>query len=313
MHELNSTEILVMQSIFEGNNRLKDISENADKSIAQVSVTVKKLCEKGFLVKEKRGLSKIISFSSHDFAHNFKELLVRSFPVEECLSYSKMTILSFFLGPRVRISITDLKAKTDLSITTIRNALHNAIKFGVVRKIPYGYKLSNRMVLLKNFLNGYSEFISNKNIKSYATNGIIHWRVGFEFIYSLPKGVRESIGNPTSITAYTYDGIKIRSNRDYYHYSPTMKILKKEDFIIDHIILNHYGKGIFHKQNLIYSLIYLKRFYDEIDENYFIRLSRISGLSSIAKEFLSYFNEDYIGKKYLPSKKEFYEKYKLYR
>lgn len=306
MHELNITEIKILDSIFDGAITPGDISARIGKSLPTISRSISKLEQKGFVEIERKGISHFIRFSSNEFVNYYKELIIKEFPLVECLSGWRMTFLALFTGKINRLSKSDLHLKTGMSPHTIRKYITTAKRYGVLKEVPYGFRISKRMDILRDFLISYAQHISGKMVHSISNEVLVHWKFGFEFIYSVPSGYSSPIGFTTGVTAFSNDNVIIRSQRAYYHYVPFKTKPRKEDYIIDNLLINKAGR-----QSIMYSLFYYKKYSHEINSKHLAQLSKISGLASLGRDLHHYLheNKDYQD---FPEREVFNEKYQMY-
>ena len=308
MHELNKTEIEVLRAVYEGRINTRGISKTIGRSSTRVSVIVEGLRKKGFLQKERNGVGYLISFSPNKFVDHFKRVLAENRPSIECLTDSKMTLLGMFLGRAQWLQKRDITSRTMLSQSTIRDFLATEVRCGVLRREGRCYRLSKSMGILKDFLEEYSNFISWTLLKELAQDTIVQWRLGFEFIFSVPKSIEPGIGQATGITAFGRNGVDFITSRDYFHFLPSKMKMGHEEFILDNILM-----GTEDTRNILNSAIYLKRNFEKVDMERFLRVSETYGIRKKCEELVAFITAKKTNVQGFPSYKEFIEKYQIYR
>jgi len=307
MHRLNATEIAVLREVHSGRDRLGGIARAIGRSPAQTSHAVSGLVAKGFLEKERRGLARRLAFSGRPFVSPFREMLQSGYPLEQWLAGSRMPILSLLAGKGEHLRAADIQRKTGFSAATVRNFLPAAIRRALVKKTPEGYRLSRSAVALSGFLDRYTEHVSGMDLRSISASAVMRWRLGFEFIFTMPAGEVPGTGFPTGVTAFTNVGVVIRSDLDFYHYTP----FRYKDGIEDHIldcILPSSGSV----RALTYSLIVLKKYRHRVSVERFGSLARVYGMTALANNLLRFVDTDTGTFPGFPRREEFMEKYRMY-
>jgi hypothetical protein len=305
MHTLNSSDIRVAMAVFDGKDRLRDIARAVGLSVPRTSVILTGLAEKGLVEKRRRGMSGTVALSGSRPAHLFRELLERRLPAVECLADSKLTLVSVLAGNGGGLAANDLAAFTGLSRGTVRNFLATGMRYGVLKHVDGAYAISSRMGLLSAFVKSYEEDIAGRVIGSISRNSLIHRMFGFETVFSLPPGENAADAVPTAATAFMDDGVPTRGNRRYYHHVPSGRTLRREDYIMDNVLLEPGNI-----QNLTVSLIYLKKHRKRVDADYLRLLARVYGVPSLGDKMLQYADgRDIEG---FPRRAEFVQKFRMY-
>lgn len=305
MHALNSSDIRALEAIFDGGDRLGDIAAALGLSLQRTSVILSGLVRRGLIDKRRRGMSETIVFSGSRSAHLLRDLLDRDFPILECLADSRLTQLSVLAGNGGSLVVRDIAAFTELSGSTVQDAMRAGIRRGVLKRTGSGYAISSRMATLGAFLRSYEEDIAVKIVGAISEKALIHRMFGFEILFSLPPGENASGAAPTATTAFSKDGVPTRSSRSYYHHVPSGRILRREDFLLDNALMEQGNV-----QNLIISLIYLKMRRRKVDEEYLRFLSRVYGIPSLGDGMLRYIGGEEV--EGFPKQAEFAPKYMMY-
>jgi hypothetical protein len=305
MYTLNSTDIRVLAAVFEGKERLGDIAAAVRLSVPRASVVLTGLAGKGLVEKRRRGMSGTVTLSSSRPARLLKEMLQRRLPAEECITDSKLTLISVLAGNGGGLAANDMAAFTGLSRGTVRNFLAAGMRYGVLKHAGHAYSISSRMGLLASFVKSYEEEVAGRTIGSISKNGQIHRMFGFETVFSLPPGEGAAGAVPTAVTAFMDDGVPTRANRRYYHHSPSGRKLRREDFLMDSVLLEPGSM-----QNMTISLIYLKKHRKRMDPEYLRLLARVYGASKLGEEMLQYIDgKDIEG---FPGRTELERKFMMY-
>jgi hypothetical protein len=307
MHALNATDIRVLRAVFDGRDRLPAVAAAAGLSLPRASVVLSGLAAKGLLEKTRRGMSWTVGFSDSRSAHLFRELLGSGFRAEEVMSDSKLTLLSVLAGNGGSLDQKDLLAFSGLSGGSVRAFIRAGIRYGVLWRDADGYAISTSARTLRAFLRSYEEDIAGRVAGAVSKNALVHRTFGFEVIFSLPEGESGGRAAPTAVTAFSADGVPTFGSRDYYHHAPSGRALRREDYIMDYIML---GPGSV--QHLTISMIYLKLHRRRIDGRRLGLLSRVYGMPSLAGDMLRFVDDKALDIKGFPKRAEFDEKYWMY-
>lgn len=305
MHLLNRSDIRALEAIYGGGDRLADIAGALDLSLQRTSVILSGLARKGLVEKRRRGMSETIGFAGSRSAHLFRELLHRGFPAGECLADSKVTVLSVLGGNGGSLEAQEVAAFTGLAGSTVRDCLRAGLGRGVVRRTGSAYAISSRMGTLSAFLKSYEEDIAGRVVGAISETAIVHRMFGFDIVFSLPAGENAGGSAPTATTAFFGDGVQTRGNRDYYHHVTSGRRLRREDFVMDNLLLEPGNI-----QNLMISLIYLKLHRRKIHAEYLGLLARVYGVTSMGDMMLRYIGGEEI--EGFPKQAEFARKYGMY-
>jgi hypothetical protein len=118
--------------------------------------------------------------------------------------------------------------------------------------------------LLKEFLEEYQNYFTDRLISSVSSKAVTLWRKGFEFLIRVPKTVevfQEGFAKTATSRLPDY-GIQLISDFDVYYYSRTTKGIGLEDVIL-HTLLVEKGNVRY----TTYSLLLLKRELKNIDRD----------------------------------------------
>jgi len=307
MYRLNATELALLREVQGGRDRLEDIARAIGRSPSTASEVASGLVGKGFLEREKRGMARRLAFSGNAFVSPFRDMLSRRLPLQEWLIDSGLPILSVLSGTGDDLRAADIALRTGLSPATVRNYLPTAMRRGVVKKTQNGYRLSAGMNVLLDFLDRYAEFASGRALRSFSANAVLRRRIGFEFIFTVPADGVLKGGFPTGVTAFTKRGVLIRSNLDYYHYTPFRYKAGLEDYILDCAVAERMSVN-----NLTYSLIFLKKRRRKVSAERLRAVGRVLGAAELAGNMLRFVDDGASGLPGFPRREEFDEKYFMY-
>ena len=307
MHALNTTDIRVLRTVFDGRDRLPAVAAAAGLSLPRASVVLSGLAAKGLLDKTRRGMSWTVGFSDSRSAHLLRELFGRGFRAEEVLADSKLALLSVLAGNGGSVGPKDLAAFTGLSGGSVRSFVRSGLRYGVLRRNDDGYSISRSAVTLLSFLRSYEGDVAGRVAGAISKNAVVHRTFGFEVLFSVPGGESAGGASPTAVTAFGADGVETIGLRDYYHFSPAGRKLRREDYILDYIMLDQGNV-----QHLTISMIYLKLHRRRIDGRRLGLLSRVYGMPSLAGDMLRFVDEKALEIKGFPKRAEFDEKFWMY-
>jgi len=307
MYRLNATELSVLREVQGGRERLEDIARAIGRSHSTASEAASGLVDKGFLEREKRGMGRRLIFSANPFVSPLRDMLQRRLPLQEWLIDSGLPILSVLSGTGDGLRAADIVLRTGLSPATVRNYLPAAKRRGVVKKTQNGYRLSAGMSVLLDFLDRYAEFVAGRVLRSFSAKAVLRRRAGFEFIFTVPAGEVPKAGFPTGVTAFTRRGVLIRSNLDYYHYTPFRYKEGLEDYILDCAVAEKMSVN-----NLTYSLIFLKNHRRSVSAERLRAVGRAWGAAELAGDMLRFVDDGASGLPGFPRRDEFEEKYFMY-
>jgi len=307
MYRLNATELAVLREVQGGRDRLEDIARAIGRSISTASEAASALVAKGFLERERRGMARRLAFSASPFVSPFRGMLQRRLPLQEWLIDSGLPILSVLSGTGDGLRAADIALRMGLSPATVRNFLPRAMRRGVVRKDPDGYRLSASQTVLLDFLDRYAEFVSGRVLKSLSAGAVLRRRTGFEFIFTVPAGEVPESGFPTSLTAFAERGVAFMSDLDFYHYTPFRYTHGPEDYILDCAVEDRWSVNM-----LTYSLIFLKKHRRNVSAERLRAVGRVWGAAKLSGDMLRFVDDGATGLPGFPRREEFDEKYFMY-
>jgi DNA-binding MarR family transcriptional regulator len=273
-------EIKIAREIASDNHGLAVIRE--DLSIKQnlMSHYLKLLQDKGLIRTEQTILNeerntknsrKSIFFRETKHATLLKQLLTK---------YSHIKWETILTGLRIDTLFQILTNPSDISQVASPATLWRYTKqfmaLGIVTTNDELYQINERFSLLKEFLEEYQNYFTDRLISSVSSKAVILWRKGFEFLIRVPKTVevfQEGFAK-TATSRLPDHGIQLVSDFDVYYYSRTTKGIDLEDVIL-HTLLVEKGNVRY----TTYSLLLLKRELKNIDRDYLLKKAVMYDLS----------------------------------
>jgi len=234
---------------------------------------------------------------------NLKQLFSMNLQLEKIFTRSGLAFLLTLTIPgmsksgeeKTGIGLTrdDIHKLSGLSYRTIDRVKKLLISAAVIFERNGQYRISRAMNELRNFLDNYAKYhagviIRNlSSIMNISQNSIVQKFVAGGEIILASNEELESTGECsiayTSITAMSRDNIQFLSNQNFYHYSIGNRTLKKEDYIIDTLLVGSDGA-----RNMAYAMLYLQHISNYLDRNYLIEMGTLFGIGEIMKAMLRY-------------------------
>ena len=307
MITLNSKDWIVLDAVARGSTDLRMIAESIDRSLNRTSVIVSRLCEIGLLKRRREGLSFRIELADVGLSGHLKRLMLAGLPLGSYLSDSKLIVLATIAGADWGLNAPDIAWITGLSNSTVSQAIHDALRFGILRKEGRRYRLGGRIDALRDFLLEYARF-SNERVASNLKKGsAVAWYLGPDFIIETNGEISGGLAQPTGTTAFSIGDLQTVGERYYYHIVGRKRKLRPEDHAIDNLLLERGNVSL-----LTYSLIYLKHKGKKVDWKHVERLCRIYGLGNLGSQMAKYLREGRGIMTGFPNDDEFRDKLSLY-
>jgi hypothetical protein len=307
MFELNEAEIEALTAIKQGATHHDQVAKEIKVSRSHANHIIMSLCEKGFLEKTRRGLTYEIRFTNNLFVENFKRLIDAHLPLSKLLGGNKVMVLALFTGTLNRLSVSDLVLLTGLSKVTIWRYLTAWMDHGIMKKIPYGYRISRSSALLKQFLVEYSRFHCIKAVSDVSPGAVMLWNLGFECVYSLPIGIETAVGRTTGIAAFAENGVAFFGSREYRHIVAFDRRFDLADAILDNIVIDPLNWT-----SMLNSLICLGARTSLVEEDRLKHLAKAYGLGGLGSEMFDYIKTGNRARETFPQYKEYKQKLALY-
>ncbi len=251
----------------------------------------------------------VILFSSRQFMENLKKLFVKNLQFEKILGGSSLPLLTTLAIPEMAakgrqgklkdMTIEQIILFSGLSRDTVYRTMDNLIMAGGVNRIGKCYRISNGIPELEEFIEQFaynfasgvvneitSEFESINDNKLKPIQTTIRFVAGGEIIFSIPYGFEVKMTHPiipTGLTAFIQDGLIFHTSVNYYHYSIGQRNLRKEDFALDHLLVDPTSV-----RNVSYVMLYLLKNKREIDWDYLIAIGSLFGLQEMVINIVDY-------------------------
>jgi hypothetical protein len=227
--------------------------------------------------------------------------------VGRCLADSRMAVLAVLADANGPLGTPDIAWVTGLSKSSASQAIHDALRHGVLRKEGRRYRLGGRTEALRGLLCEYARYDNGRMASGHAPDSVVPWQLGPDFIVATGTRLPEGFAHPTGTTAFSMNGMRMLGDRLYYHVTARHRALRPEDHAVDNILV---GPG--NVSHLTNSLVYLKRNGRRADWRYVDRLCRVYGLGGLGHEMALYLRRGRGTLAHFPSDEEFNEKMALY-
>ncbi len=248
--QLSQTELNILNQVAHGNDRIKVVAKNLNKSNSQIYRAQQRLSENGFLNLKKGKLDPERSTNSSLILN----LLTRYPNLIGLFSDSGLKILTSILKPK---SINEIMRETNLNKSTIYKKIRlgrniSAITVDKNQKFTINEKIWPN---LKDFLeqNKKLEYTIDKRI---PVNSVIYHKNENEILFS---NISELKATPTAFSIYEKYGIKLLLPTNFY-YLPNKK-LSKQDILLHSIYIVNKEKDY---RYIIYLVLFYVKFKDEL-------------------------------------------------
>lgn len=238
---LNSTKMEIFKSLTRSTT-ISELSTILELDHSTISKAVNSLKKDGFVVKQKEGKHVYVNRSDSLHSQSLGDIIIEysRLPLSKILTSSSLHILSVMENPR---SIINIAAITGLNRQTVSSTIHELAKYGIVLKKESKYIFSERHPLIKNFVDNYWKYVTNKNIRMISENTVLIWQRGPEFLFKIDdefdetkkKNMKKTL-HPTAINRFHKYGLRVMSDTKYYLY--TKRKLKAEDCFIHTILID---------------------------------------------------------------------------
>jgi len=187
--------------------------------------------------------------------------------------------------------------------------LNRLAEHGIIKDSAGGYLINSRYGPLIEFLEEYQSYIVREIVGSLVEDGVILWQKDFECLIRTAKSaVKRDDLFRTGISRFADFGIKLITNYDYYFYSEKKKKMRREDIVL-HALLAERDSV----RNVIYCLIFLKKFEQELDRTYLLKEAENFNIRELVEQMLVFLRDKKRGLDVmLPSWSEFVEKAEEY-
>lgn len=307
MYHLSKSEVTILQLVFDGETTLKEVADSMGLSRSRITVLVQSLERKGFLQKQKRGVSTRISFAHHVFIEYLKQMFKRHLQVHKLLADSALKLFLTLIipemanpngsGDHVFLSLSQIQHFSGLSRSTINRTMKNAMQALAIYKNQGRYQISPSQVSLKAFLTSYALHAASTGMTAYArthsiseVSVVLHTVCGMDYTFSVrdteslyPSPTVVPTVVPTAFTAYSMNGLLFLSLNQFLHATGSGRLIGTEDHIIDTILM-----GPRNSQYIAYSLLYLEKYFNKIDMERLISLSQVYDLEYEIRGMIEY-------------------------
>jgi len=330
MPKLTRTEMKALRSIYRGHHTLPAIASDLGISNPRITSLTKTLERKGFVRRRRNGASVVVDLTNQRFMEHLKRLFSRNLQFENMLGGSAVPLLFALvipgmaagknldrsMGPR-GLTVKQIRSFSRLSRDTIYRTLNKLMLAGAVFKDGDRCGISASMNELHEFIEQYAYFRGSEIVAGLMGETRVirdaqgemgttvgsrkmtsHFVAGGELIVSVSHELslpRSTHVAPTAITAFQQDGLMFQTSTDYYHYSMAGRTLGREDFAIDHILLDPGSV-----RNLSYSMLYLLKSGDDVDWDYLLETGSIFGVGEITRTIIDYLHSMSNGGKEFP-------------
>jgi len=280
MIALNRTEFKALTSIARGSTSIKKISKDLDRSQTRSSVIVHSLEEKGFLTRARIGLEYKVVLSNNGFMFTLIPSLRIDDPRLSVITDNGLFLLGLLSGERTDLTKKDLVRFSNLSHSTVRDFLNAGVKTTVLKRIGRTYHISRSSDDILQFVREYSSYSIGRELSKKTEDVRIHWRLGFETIYSSVIRTDDQVTGPTG---FRENGMDFTSMRSYYHFTPFPRRIGIEEKVIDNILMNKDDP-----RNVVNSALFLAKNIHIIDTSALLFISRFYNIEGLCLDILAF-------------------------
>jgi len=299
------SEIRALREVSMDRATVSRLHNRLSMSQSGASVLVKRLQQKSLVTTKRVGMKKFVEMNDAKHAVLVKELLqtYSHVPWEELLADSSLIILFEIFNSKT------CELEGSLSKRTVSRHLNRLAEHGIIKDSAGGYLINSRYGPLIEFLEEYQSYIVREIVGSLVEDGVILWQKDFECLIRTAKSaVKRDDLFRTGISRFADFGIKLITNYDYYFYSEKKKKMRREDIVL-HALLAERDSV----RNVIYCLIFLKKFEQELDRTYLLKEAENFNIRELVEQMLVFLRDKKRGLDVmLPSWSEFVEKAEEY-
>src|SRR5436190_16633847 len=190
----------------------------------QVSRVVRSLEEKGFVRIQKMGLSKTVYLSDTKHANDWRSLVLEfsHVPFDKLLSGVALDVLSTISCLKLR-NRKEIAENSLVSEAAVAMTLERLKQVGIVQKKDSLYGLSPRFNTLRGLVAEFRLFLSQRTALEFASDAVVPWSCGNEFIIETKKSNVERGFLLTGPSAFGEFGIPLIVPTYYFFHSPFAK------------------------------------------------------------------------------------------
>jgi predicted transcriptional regulator len=241
---LNSTKIEIFKHLNQP-RAILELSNLLELNHSTVSKAVDSLSTAGLVVKEKRGQHVCVSRSESLHAQTLKDILIEypRLPLSNILTTTSAHIMSVL---KSQYSIMEVAELTGMNRKTVSSTIHELAKYGIVLHKENKYFFSERHPLIRNYVDNYWKYKTNKIIRQISDDAILIWQRGPEFLFKTDseyenknKVAKKKSIQPTAFNVFQKYDLKVMGDTRYYFYSD--RELKDEEYIIHTILIDSHS------------------------------------------------------------------------
>lgn len=238
---VNSTKIKIFKNLTQPAT-ISELAAILELDHSTISKALNALEKDGFVVKQKKGKQVYVNRSDSLHSKSLRDIIIEfpRLPLSKILTSSSLHVLSVLENPRSMIDIAEI---TGLNRQTVSSTIHELAKYGIVLKKESKYILSERHPLIKNFVDNYWKYVTNKNLRMISEDTVLIWQRGPEFLFKIDiafdenkKKNKKNAIHPTAINVFHKYDLRVMSDTRYYFY--TKRKPKAEDYFIHTILID---------------------------------------------------------------------------
>lgn len=232
---LNSVEIGIFK-VLDTEMYIGKIAGRIRLAESTVSKYINLSIQKGNGLFEKKRDGKKVYVGRSNTAHaNLFLSIIREYPrweIEKMFSYSKMDIAACVKQGKTTNEIAYI---TRFTRQHVNKCLKELSKVGIIIKTGKEYMLNPGNKLVGDFINTYYSYVNGNIVRKLASDGIILWQRGREFLFKTAKCVNSESLKETAVTCFhRYDIFLLSTMRYYFH---TKRALDVQDIIIHTVLI----------------------------------------------------------------------------
>jgi DNA-binding MarR family transcriptional regulator len=267
---LSPTEIKILKQLREGRASLPSLKGKLGLSSQQISRTVSSLREKGFVLGERKGITKTIWISDMKHAQLLRTILIQynHMRLEKILSMSSLEIL-MSISSSSGMTRKEIAFSSQKSQRTVATALSRLREFGMlITDRPGIYRISPRFIQFTEFAMELRRQSDQRAVASLYQDGVIRWQ-GNRSVLIESKIAEERGGfRSTSFSAFHRFATTMLLARHWYINLPDNRKPRLEEVIVHTMLLKPFDSR---ESSLFQEL--LRKTADEIDMKDLTRLA----------------------------------------
>ncbi|MCG2825130.1 MAG: helix-turn-helix domain-containing protein, partial [Thermoplasmatales archaeon] len=180
---LNSLQIKIMRELSSADYEiLKELAHAVGRSQTRISIALEDLEKLGFIITEKKGLSKRASLSSNKHAVLLKRLFTKYYNIkfEKYISGSVIDVLGTLAHSKCILS--EITEQSNCSERTVMRVVKLLSGIGIIVRENKHYMINQQFNILSEFIREFQAYINLGLAYEFSKTATILWQKGKEFL-----------------------------------------------------------------------------------------------------------------------------------